>query len=432
MPNVFSMNSNWVSNLVADASQKDRIPMEDLIAMRLEWKEGHCKNCIILKSTFGILSILSSSILIWMIARSHKGLSTTQHRLLLGLSIYDVITSLAFSTFYFFPPSDDSYIVWNARGNEATCDAQGFLFTFGAVGGILYITSLNLYYLAVVKYGKSDDYIRNKIEPLLHSVPMVVASTFSIVGLVRQHFNDDFSGLCYYPFHYPLHCQGYEVGEIRDGFEIPCGRGTEGAEIYYFFLFLSAAIPVNITIACLLMIYRAVKEQERKASRYGASSLDINPSTTSRSTASSSNASRPANRSNNGQSKSRAIMLMAFQYSFAWFLSHGIAHIMLSTVIDKSLQFIHGSLPSFSGSILVGIYFVCILFPLQGFYNLCFFMYPKVISARKVRRGQEKVSWCKAISEAFWSRGNETRKRKKPKKSSKDNKSSRRENKSLA
>ncbi len=65
----------------------DPIPMEDLIAIHAELKEVRIKNGGILRGVSGIASMISSSTLIWMIARSEKGFSTTQHRILLGLSI---------------------------------------------------------------------------------------------------------------------------------------------------------------------------------------------------------------------------------------------------------------------------------------------------------------------------------------------------------
>ncbi len=99
--------------------------------------------------------------------------------------------------------------------------------------GQLYNASLNVYYVAVVKHGKSeaDIRIRSKMEPfLLHGVPIVwiVALTYTIVLLARKHLNDAGAGICTSPVYYPPHCYGYDVGEIRDGFEIPCGRGSDG------------------------------------------------------------------------------------------------------------------------------------------------------------------------------------------------------------
>ncbi len=387
------------SNIIAAASQMDPISMEDLIAMHTKWKEGDGENIGILRSVSGISSTISSSTLIWMIARSHKGLSTTQHRILLGLSICDLISSLGYSTFSSIAPSDNNYFVWNARGNEATCDAQGFLLGFGVFGGLFYNATLCLYYVAVVNKGKGEDYIRTKIEPFLHGIPTVLGLAYSIAFLAGNHLNDAGGGGCIAPFHYPPHCQGYDVGDVRDGFEIPCGRGIEGADTFMILQMMGLFIPATIIIASLSTIYRGVKKQENKLSRYSVRALNLNSSSlwkrmkTNLRQSSSSTNTHPAMRSNNMQSESRAIMHRAFQYSAAWFLSYGTYTLV---VITKRQ--------------IVFLYLSNIFTPLQGFFNVCIYMYPKVISARKPKRGQDKkVSWYQAISMAFWSRGKENK-----------------------
>ncbi len=414
---------NAYSSIVAEMSQMDPISMEDLITMNAEWKEGHGKNTGILFSVSAITSTIASSTLIWMIARSHKGLSTTQHRILLGLSICDLISSLGYSTFNSTSPSDNAYRIWNARGTVATCDAQGFLILLGVYGGLYYNASLNVYYLARVKYKKSEDYIRTKIEPFLHGLSIGVALIYPIVLLVVGGlFNENGSGNCVAPVYIARHCQGYDMGEIRDGFEIPCWRGIEGAGTILVFTSVSFMIPVVIIVASLVVIYRAVKKVENKLAKYGVGALNLNNpqhaatggqtdtsrgglwkrlkmslSSRTRSSSSTSNA-HPVVRSNNMQSQSRAVMLKAVQYSFAWILSYGIIMIYVAVIISTGNE-----------EIVPFLYINVIFGPLQGFYNLLIYMYPKVMSARKTQRGQEKLPWCKAISDAFLSRGKDTK-----------------------
>ncbi len=395
-------------NGIVILDEMDPIPIQDLIAHFAGWKEGHGKNTIILRSMSGAVSALSSSVLIWMIVRSHKGLSTTQHRILLGLSICDLVNSLGFSTFNIMAPSDNKYGVWNAKGNEASCDAQGFLIYLGSIGGLCYNVSLNLYYLAVVKYNKSEDYIRTKVEPFLHGVPIVMALAYSIIGLVGNHLNDaDGVGICTWPVHYPPHCYGYDVGEVRDGFDIPCGRGLQGAVTFLIGAMVLMLIPVFIIIASLAVIYRAVKKQESKISTYGVNALNISTNVNDNDTQNDSMWKRIRKRlsqtpllirnysyrrtmsNNNTQSHSRAVMHKAFQYSSAWFLSWGIFNLYLM-------------IPNPPPALL---YIASIFLPLQGFYNLCIYMYPKVVYARIPRHGQEKVYLYQAIYIAFWSRG---------------------------
>jgi len=109
--------------------------------------------------------------------------------MLLGMSVGDILFLLSYATFNSASQSDDDYFVWNTRGNQATCSAQGLAFLLGSQSSVYYTCSLILYSLAVVKYNKTDSYIRIKIEPFLHGVPIgwgiIVATTL----LVGKNFN---------------------------------------------------------------------------------------------------------------------------------------------------------------------------------------------------------------------------------------------------
>ena len=84
-----------------------------------EWSHNdHSKANTIIRSTMAIISLISSSILIWMISHSRTRFSTTQHRILLGMSLVDILYSLSLAHFNVTAPKDNNYFVWNARGNQ--------------------------------------------------------------------------------------------------------------------------------------------------------------------------------------------------------------------------------------------------------------------------------------------------------------------------
>lgn len=62
----------------------------------IDYRETQSKTSAIIKFFSGIISILASCALIWMIRRSHLGLSTTYHRLILGLCVSDLIYTSCF------------------------------------------------------------------------------------------------------------------------------------------------------------------------------------------------------------------------------------------------------------------------------------------------------------------------------------------------
>lgn len=96
--------------------QEDPIPYEQLLKDGAE-SLSHKKATAIIQSSLAIVSLISSSVLIWMINRSTSRLSTTYHRLLLGMSVADILYSLSLAHFNTTAPSEMSYKVWNARGN---------------------------------------------------------------------------------------------------------------------------------------------------------------------------------------------------------------------------------------------------------------------------------------------------------------------------
>lgn len=252
------------------------IPLEDLIDAYADQKYGFGKTTAIIGSSLAIVSMISSSVLIWMIKRSRDGFRTTYHRIILGMSVADILYSLGLAHFNFASPSEDDYFIWNASGNQLSCSIQGFVTSLGAVGGLLCTCSLNLYSLAVVKYGKREEYIRRRLQPLFLGIPSAFALIINSTLLAKKNFNLGSGGNCYMAVYRPPHCIGYEDGQVREGFDIPCGRGSDGAMLFYYFSGYTTLLAVPIIIGVSLgSIYRSVLQQERIMRGYGESTIDI-------------------------------------------------------------------------------------------------------------------------------------------------------------
>lgn len=120
-----------------------------------------------------------------------------------------------------------------------------------------------------------DDYIKAKVEPFLHGVPISFALIVGITSLIGENNNSGQLN-CDRPEYRPPHCIGFEDGEVREGFDIPCGRGYDGAP---GFVTMSALIvlfvPPIISGISLGMMYRTVSRQERQMERYGAGALNL-------------------------------------------------------------------------------------------------------------------------------------------------------------
>ncbi len=314
-------------------------------------------------------------------------------------------------------PAEVDYIIWNARGNMASCTAIGFISLLGLNAGLLYNCSLNLYFLAVVKFNKSDEYIRTKIEPFLHGLPMVIAIGNATIFLLNDMFNPELGGSCVEPFHDLPHCSGFEDGEVRDGFTIPCGRGSKGGGKLLIITMMIWCAPPVIIIFSLGIVYDAVLKQEKKISKYGVGALRSNLQQTAEesdedgtsrggpwqkfkgavSTSAismglkSSADTSTSSRANSMRHQSRAVMQKAVAYACSYFL------VWFSLIVLSIFQLFHDRVP------ISLIYLLSILCPLQGLYNLIIFMFPRIMQARTTRR--HTVSWRKAVMTAFWSRG---------------------------
>ena len=69
------------------------------------------------------------------------------HRLLLGMSVYDILESIwNFASTWAIPEGTSG--VWQARGTTATCTVQGFFLTL-SVAVPIYNAFLSLYYVMV-------------------------------------------------------------------------------------------------------------------------------------------------------------------------------------------------------------------------------------------------------------------------------------------
>jgi len=151
------------------------------------------------------------------------------------------------------------------------------------MSGVLYSCSLNMYYLAVVKYNPTDRYIKSKLERWIHGIPIGTALVVSITLLLTQNINASTDGQCLYSaFGDVPHCKGYKDGDVREGFSIPCGRGADSAfgislwaVIYSVLTFLA---PIMILV-CLALLYAHVSKQERRMQQYGAGALNLGSKT---------------------------------------------------------------------------------------------------------------------------------------------------------
>jgi hypothetical protein len=154
------------------------------------------RNAIAMAS--GSLSSCSSLLIAIMIPRAQGGLSTPYHRIIFGLSISDIIQSIAIMPGPFFVPSDEntSESLW-VIGNFYTCQFQAFAFTSGVAATCMYALFLCLYYYCKLKRNMNDAAFANKIEKKMHCFIVLFNLAVCLSALATKTFNSLYkSGSC--------------------------------------------------------------------------------------------------------------------------------------------------------------------------------------------------------------------------------------------
>lgn len=285
-----------------------------------------------------------------------------------------------------------------------------------------------------MKYEKSDEYIRTRIEPFLHVFPVVVSLFNAILNLAKKTINIYRSGTCSYGINQPPHCTGYDDGSVvMEGlFDIPCGRGRDFFTTSFIISTTLVLFPALIIVISLTMIYRSVKRLENKTAKYGVGTLcnlinenDESPprgiclrlkkstiakkvqafvrymclaerasqnkeSDYSRSVLYMRSITQQKKKSKN----SRSILYKGVAYSFSLFVTW--ASYLPAVFLT---YFSAAKMP------ILLVYVTIIFNPLQGVYNLSIYMQPRVLSAKKSKK--DNLSWWQAFVKAFWSKGGE-------------------------
>ncbi len=376
----------------------------------------------------GSLSFIGSTLIVIHIIRSHKRLSTIFHRLMLGLSIGDILSSFfSFVLGSSMVPREMSYWVVGARGNVTSCTIQGFVSEIGIYLSTYYNCSVCFYYFAIIKYSMKEDYIRIKLEPWFHVVPIAISLLRSLSLLATEGYNT-FGPFCTTLPNKTLvpHCHGLPIEAM--GFppsEIPCERGMASDEIWVLVIEVIVVFtPPAVIVVTMLIMCKTVWDIEKRARRYGVSTLRKNARQPVRrvadmndnenhddSEANEENVSRikrcfsacfirgegkshqhaPATsmKRTSGAYQKRTMLCMAGAFGLAWAL------VWLPNLL---LNFL-GEAYFFQMGLLFSV-----MWPLQGVFNFLVFMLPKIRRAKRPRRCPE-LSWHEAAFKAYLSRG---------------------------
>jgi ABC-type Fe3+-siderophore transport system permease subunit len=160
------------------------IENDDLMKIDTQSSEGLSdaqeKVLAILPIPSAILSILGSATILYMSLKTRKERKWTPYtRLLIGMSVSDIISSVTLGVAAFLRPRENQR-VW-MFGNDATCSAIGFLTQF-SYSGLFYNAMLSFYFLLSARFHLTNEYIARKFEPFMHFLSLMFPLVTAIVG----------------------------------------------------------------------------------------------------------------------------------------------------------------------------------------------------------------------------------------------------------
>ena len=216
--------------------------------------------------TLGEISCLLSlvgSLCIIRLARLRGLMDNPYNRLLLGMSIGDVMVSVTVLLQPFLSQGPVLDGLW-VGGNTATCSALGFGMRFPLTVS-LYSSFLSFYFLRRVSTGKRSSRARTSavsnidgrvafVEGLGHCMAFLIPVSFGVAGLVTNSFNHfELLKICKFAT-YPEDCLEKNVECVRGG-EI-----TVKLDLSYMAVLFSSAL---FSIVCTVLVYVRVRRQMR-------------------------------------------------------------------------------------------------------------------------------------------------------------------------
>ena len=280
----------------------------------------------------GLISFLGSAFIVVEILRDRSKRSQIYHRLILGISITTLLSSIFFGLSTWPIPEGTAH-VYDARGNTRTCTAQGFFLALSFVAP-MYSVVLAAYYLAVIGYSRKERELR-KLERFAHAFVILLGLAFSLAGI----FLDLYHSVQIWCFIGPIPC--------NDG-DLEC---DPNANRFQLFRWVFVGIPLWICIfaitGLMTTVLLKVHNQEKRSRKWRAGA----------------------------EQKGRQLTQKVAKQA-AWYVSSFYITWLIPT-ITRAMSAV-GKQPPFALMFLV-----VLLIPLQGAFNFFIYMRPRYAKFRK-------------------------------------------------
>ena len=321
-----------------------------------------------------LVSLISSSAVIYFVLRSGSKLSTTYHRIMFFLSFWDIVGSASISLTTIPMPKDTIYPFEGKKlGSFATCEAQAFLYFVGTVFAICGNVALNIFYLCSIRYKMKEERIKKFVEPVMLFFAVLLTVPVPVVLLLGNFLNPSpFESYCSFGG-YPKECTN------RD--DVQCIRGDPNSSSIQFIrtylycgIFLAFGTIIVSMVLIILTVYRA---------ETGATSVSKPKSNSMISKENPDLLEEEEEDDDVDQGEgfqlvhTRIILRQAIMYIAAFFL------IWFFTLISY-----------FMPEVWAVQIFKCIFQPLQGLFNALIFVYHKVYN---IRRSNKDLTFQEAL-----------------------------------
>jgi len=193
---------------------------------------------------------------------SSSSSNDTYHRLMVGLSVCDLLMSIGLFTST-WPMPADTMLVWGASGTTETCELVGFLEQAG-LAAVLYNASLSTYYLLRIRCGWTARRITRIEMWALHPVPIVLALATMIASLALNLFNQGLWDCWIAPF--PQGCT--ETWRSTADNPPTCVRGDNASLYIWVFDLIPKWSAILVVTLNMVLTYRAVYVQEKQTLKY--------------------------------------------------------------------------------------------------------------------------------------------------------------------
>ena len=332
----------------------------------------------------GGVSVLASSIVIYLIFKSQTKLRSIYHRIMLGMSSVDILGSLAMGLSTLPMPRGSSADMgydydWAGTrlGNVYTCNAQGFFFCLGIVCMYVYIASLCLYYTLAIAFKLKEERIVKYWEPFLHGVPLLLGLANAIWPLVSGN----------------IHHTGWEAWCTLD-FKDEGNIKGKGATIVRWLLiggliFLLILILINFAFIIwrVAMTERALKRAIQLRDNNNLRSND-DPRRRQLQRVGELRSNQAQQNAIRSMQNTRVVVIQAAAYFLSFLIT-------LSMPILRNFPI--ANFKTNDNEILI-LRLQIVLMPLQGLFNAFIFIYHKIYNYRRIH---PDVSRCHVLKLVF-------------------------------